>query len=241
MTDRTKHRVPSTATQNPVMEEPPQLRRQAHKILSLVTLFPMWIGTETASHLIEFFEAIEGTARIGNWSEADQMQICALRLTETAHAFYSATPELRDHSLTWQDFKASFFRSFRDVRTDQFRFTQFQQARQRSEETPSEFLDRVKSLARRTMPCAKDETTRKAYIEQTDRMLLAAFTTGLKGYPVREVLYRSPETAEEVIHIPITVAQADIQERRNNAFQVDMEADITPSGRMMVEILVRVG
>ena len=40
------------------------------------------------------------------------MQICALRLMETAHAFYSATPELRDHSLTWQDFKASFLGGF---------------------------------------------------------------------------------------------------------------------------------
>jgi len=69
------------ATQTPGMEEPPQLRRQGTKDLSLVTFVPKWSRTETASPLIEFFEAIEGTARIGNWSEADQMQICTLRLT----------------------------------------------------------------------------------------------------------------------------------------------------------------
>ena len=236
MTDPPNHRVPPMATHTPGMDEPQQLRRQAPKDLSLVTLVPKWSGTETASPLVEFFEAIEGTARIGNWSEADQIQICALRLTETARAFYSATPELRDPSITWQDFKASFFRRFRDVRTDQFHFTQLQQARQRSDETPSEFLDRVKILARRTMPCATDEATRKVYAEQADRMLLAAFTTGLKGNPGKEVRYRNPETAEEALRIAITVAQADIQERRNNSFQVGTEVDITPSGRVREQV-----
>jgi len=67
-------------------------------------------------------------------------------------------------------------------------------------------------------------------------MLLAAFTTGLKGNPGREVRYRSPETAEEALRIAITTAQADIQERRNDAFQVEMEADITPSGRVREQV-----
>jgi hypothetical protein len=43
------------------------------KDLSLVGLIPKWSGTEKATPLTAFFEAIEGTARIGNWSDADKI------------------------------------------------------------------------------------------------------------------------------------------------------------------------
>jgi hypothetical protein len=63
----------------------------------------------------EFFQVIEGTARLGNWSDADQIHVCALRLTETTRDYYSTSPELRAPDITWQEFKASFVNRFRDV------------------------------------------------------------------------------------------------------------------------------
>ena len=104
------------------------LRRAATKDLSLVSLVPRWSGGGTAPPI---GETIESSAAIGNWSEADRKQICALKLTDAAGAFYSATPELRDPAITWQDFKARFLSRFRDVRTVQYHFGQLYMARQR--------------------------------------------------------------------------------------------------------------
>ena len=95
-TNAPTHNVPDAAT----------LRRVTTKDLSLVSLVPQRSGGETAPALGEFFETIGSSAAIGNWSEADRKQICALKLTDAARAFYSATPELRDPAITWRDFKA---------------------------------------------------------------------------------------------------------------------------------------
>ena len=114
-----------------------------------MSLVPRWSGGETAPPIGEFFETIESSAAIGNWSEADRKQICALKLTDAERAFYSATPELRDRAITWQDFKARFLSRFRDVRTVKYHFGQLYMARQRKTETAQEFLDRCRLLARK--------------------------------------------------------------------------------------------
>jgi hypothetical protein len=73
---------------------------------------PKWSGGETAPPINEFFEIIEVSAAIGNWTEADQKQMCVIKLTDAARAFYSVTPELRDPAITWQEFKELFCRGF---------------------------------------------------------------------------------------------------------------------------------
>jgi Holliday junction resolvase len=47
------------------------------------------------ARLSEFFETIEGSARIGNRTEDDQIQLCAPKLTDSSRGFYRATAELR--------------------------------------------------------------------------------------------------------------------------------------------------
>ena len=124
-------------TTNVLTQEAPNdapLRRAAYKDLSLVSLVPKWSGGETAPPINKFFEIIEGSASIGNWMEADQKQVCALKLTDAARAFYSATPELRDPTISWQDFKIWFLQRFRDVRSVQYHFGQLYMARQRKGE-----------------------------------------------------------------------------------------------------------
>jgi len=107
-----------TVTQNVQTHNVPNdapLRHAALKDLSLVSLVPKWNGGDTAPPINEFFEMLEGSATIGNWSETDLKLVCALKLTDAARAFYSATPELRDPTISWQDFKAHFLQRFRDV------------------------------------------------------------------------------------------------------------------------------
>jgi len=181
----------------------------------------------------DVFETIQSSAAIGNWSEADRKQICALKLTDAARAFYSATPELRDPAITWQDFKARFLSRFRDVRTVQYHFGQLYMARQRKTETAQEFLDRCRLLARKTVPCVTDPALQRVYNEQAEQMLLSAFTTGLIGTVGRQVRFSSPKTAEVALQIAINVSQAEMQEARDNAFYLDAEvAEITPAGRL---------
>jgi hypothetical protein len=111
----TDPRIPNAPAQNAPNDV--LLTRAVTKDLSLVSLVPKWSGGETAPPIEEFFEIIEGVVVIGNWTEADQEQMCLLRLTDAACAFYSATLELRDPAITWQQFKARFLQRFRDVKT----------------------------------------------------------------------------------------------------------------------------
>ena len=51
------------------------LRRAGYKDLSLVSLVPRWSGGESAPPIQEFFDTIEGSAVIGNWTQADIKQV----------------------------------------------------------------------------------------------------------------------------------------------------------------------
>jgi hypothetical protein len=55
-----------------------QGRPTVTKDLSLVSQIPKWAGNDKAVPLHEFFEAIEGSARVGNWSEQDMIQVATL-------------------------------------------------------------------------------------------------------------------------------------------------------------------
>jgi len=92
-------------------------------------------GERQSGSLTRFFEAIEGSAPVGNWSEADRIQVAVLKLTNADTAFYNGSVELHEPNVTWATFKATFQRRFRDVRTDQYHFTQLQMPRQKGRDT----------------------------------------------------------------------------------------------------------
>ena len=126
-----------------------QTRTPVTKDLSLVALVPKWSGTDKAIPLHEFFETIESTGKIGNWTQEDMVRIATLKFTDVARAFYNGTLELHDQRITWAAYKTDFHNRFRDLRTDQFHFAQFQMARQKKDESPQEFANRCRSLAQR--------------------------------------------------------------------------------------------
>jgi hypothetical protein len=41
---------------------------------------------------------------VGNWSDADKISVCILKLTEAAKAFYNTTSELQEPDVTWENF-----------------------------------------------------------------------------------------------------------------------------------------
>jgi len=93
-------------------------------------MVPKWSGTDKAVPLHEFFEILESTARVGNWSQGDLIRIAAMKLTDVARVFYNVNLELHK-DVTWTAFRNAFYKRFRNVRTDQFHFTQLQTAKQR--------------------------------------------------------------------------------------------------------------
>jgi hypothetical protein len=56
-----------------------QTRLPVTKDLSLVGRVPKWSGTDKAVYLHEFFGNLESTARVGNWTQEDQIKIGAMR------------------------------------------------------------------------------------------------------------------------------------------------------------------
>jgi hypothetical protein len=54
-------------------------------------------------------------------------------------------------------------------------------------------------------------------------MLLASYVSGLIGTRGTQVRYALPRTLEKAIKIAVTVEQAELQERKGDAFYLDSE------------------
>ena len=132
------------------------------------------------------------------------MRIATLKLTDVARAFYNGTLELHDQRITWAAYKTAFQNRFRDVRTEQFHFSQLQMARQKKDESPQESADRCRSLAHKTVPQVDDPALQILHYEHAERMLLASFTSGLTGTPGRLVRFSLPKNKEEALGIAVT-------------------------------------
>jgi hypothetical protein len=57
-------------------------------------MVPKWSRTEKAVPLHEFFEILESTARVVNWSHDDLIRIAAMKLTDVARVLYNGNLEL---------------------------------------------------------------------------------------------------------------------------------------------------
>jgi len=121
----------------------------AHKDLSLISLIPKWLGSESAVPLEEFLASVDSEARIGNWDQMDCLEIAALKLVDPAKSFHSTCLELHAEAMTWKKFKEVFRERFRDVHTDQYHFMRLQTAIQAQNEGPQVFADRCRALAQR--------------------------------------------------------------------------------------------
>jgi hypothetical protein len=72
-----------------------QAKTQETKDLCTVTLIHRWSGADKSQPINDFFDSIEASTRVGNWSDADEKEMCILKLTDAAKAFHNATSELQ--------------------------------------------------------------------------------------------------------------------------------------------------
>jgi hypothetical protein len=91
-------------------------------------------------------------------------------------------------------------------------------ATQKSGETPQEFANRCRSFAQRMLPQVENPQFKKLYYEHAKRMLLSSFSSGLVRTAGKQVRFSLPKTLDEALKISITVDQAELQERRSEAF-----------------------
>jgi hypothetical protein len=145
----------------------------------MISLIPKWSGTAKSTFVQEFLDTVEGAARVGNWSDADMVQVATLKLADTVKMFYSGCKELHDPNITWALFKKSFQERFRDTRTDQYNFLQLQTVKQIRGENPQEFADRRRALCQKTILFSPDPQVQNIYAMDAERRLLAAFVSGL--------------------------------------------------------------
>jgi hypothetical protein len=131
-----------------------------------------------------------------------------LKLTDAARAFFDASPALHEKDVTWKEFKAAFVDRFKDTRSDQYHFIALQSAKQRPDETISEFADRINNLGRNIIPQLDDPNAQKHVNILANKMLIAAFTTGLFGSPGEHARIALPTKMEDAVKIAVTVAQA---------------------------------
>ena len=75
------------------------------KDLSLISLIPKWSRTEKSVSVTEFFESVESSVTIRNWSQFDKILNTVLKLTEVAKAFYSSNPQLHSTSISCENLR----------------------------------------------------------------------------------------------------------------------------------------
>lgn len=58
------------------------------------------------------FSSIEGSAQVGKREDVDEVQVAAIKLTDTAKQFYNGCLELHLADVTWHKFKSMFRHRF---------------------------------------------------------------------------------------------------------------------------------
>jgi len=170
-----------------------------HKDLAFITLVPKWTGTDEAVTLEEFISGIESSARIGRWEEADKVEITLLKFAGSAKTFNKACSELYADGLTWPKFMTVFKNRYKDVHADQYHYMKLQTARQAKGEDPQAFADRCKELAGKIICKVEDPVAQRIHNENSERMLLASFVTGLVGNPGTQCRYANPHSMDQAL------------------------------------------
>jgi hypothetical protein len=93
-----------------------------------------------------------------------------------------------------------------------------QTARQGRNESAQESADRCRGLAQKIMGKTDDPVARRIHRENTERMLLASYISGLASKVGKHVCYQSPQNLEQALRIALAVQEAEKQEKFNEIF-----------------------
>jgi hypothetical protein len=137
--------------------------------------------------------------------------------------FYQGCTQLHTREASWDTFKETFRKRYKDVHTDQYHYARLQMARQGKNEGPQEFADRWRTLAQRITCQSDDPVVQGVHRENAESKLLASYISGLIGVPGKQTRYASPVSMDQVIRTAVSVEEAERQEKFNNSFYAKNE------------------
>jgi len=154
------------------------------------------------------------------------VEIALLKLAGSTKTFYKGSSELHAGGLTWPKFKTVFRNRYKDVHTDQYHCMKLQTARQEKGEDPQKFADRCRELAGTIICEVEDPVAQRIHNENSERMLLACFVTGLTGIPGTQCCYANPQSMDQALKIALSVQEAERQEKISKSFYANLDGSV---------------
>ena len=149
-----------------------------------------------------------------------------MKVAGSVTTFYKACSELHADSLTWPKFKTVFINRYKDVHTDQYHYMKLQTVRQAKGVDPQAFADRCRELAGKIICKVEDPVAQRIHNENSERMLLASFLTGLVGHPGTQCRYANPQSMDQALKIALSVQEAERQEKISESFYANFDRSV---------------
>jgi hypothetical protein len=178
------------------------------KDLSLASSIKEWSGHSKAKPVTEFLTQIEQCARVSGWSENDLVNILKAKLTGEALQFVNGRDQLTDEHVTYEILKTALVDRFSEKLPARYHYNLLHEATQGKDESPSQFLDRVRLLSSKTIRKGTNPTEQRILKEEAEFRLLTSFIYGMRGEAGRELRYRNPETLDQALNIATIVYNA---------------------------------
>jgi hypothetical protein len=186
------------------------------KDLSLAASIREWSGNSRAKPVTEFLAQIEQCAHVSGWSQNDLVNILKSKLTGDALLFVNGRDQLSDGNVTYEILKAALVDRFSEKLPARYYYNLLHEATQNKDETPSQFLDRLRLLSAKTIRKGNNPVEQRILKEEAEFRLLTSFIYGMKGEAGRELRYRNPETLDQALNIATVVCNAKKLEQHRN-------------------------
>jgi hypothetical protein len=190
------------------------------KDLSLAASIKEWSGSVKTKPVTEFLTQIEQCAKISNWEDGDLVNIVKAKLSGEALQFVNGRDQLTNEGVTYEVLKKALVERFTEKLPARYYYNLLHNATQDKNETPLQFLDRIRILSTKTMRTSDNPLEQRILREEADFRLLTSFIHGIRGDPGKELRYRNPSTIEEALNIATVVYNAQNMERNSRDHDV---------------------
>jgi hypothetical protein len=196
------------------------------KDLSLAASIKEWSGNSKEKSVTEFLTQIEQCASVSEWSENDLVNILKAKLKGEALQFLNGRDQLTDENVTYEILKTALVDRFSQKLPARYNYNLLHEATQGKAESPSQSLDRSRSLSSKTIRRGNNPVEQRILKEEAEFRLLTSFIYGMRGEAGRELRYRNPETLDQALNIAIVVYNAkklEHQHRNHETLAVIVE------------------
>ena len=99
------------------LEKLPVARNGTTRDLSLHELINNWNGTSSSTPVEEFLKRVPHAAQCGNWTDADCVIVCKLKLAGAASAFVESNLVLRRNDIAFESLSSALIERYGDTKS----------------------------------------------------------------------------------------------------------------------------